>query len=218
MAVSPDQKLKTFFNLKPLVYKKGEIVLHFQDSFSGVFFLKKGFIKDSTVSVNGQEFTLFVFKPDDIFPYNWAFNKIPNEHSFTAITDCEVVKQGRDEFLDYIQKNPDVLFMLTQRILVRLRGLLQRMEYLVFGNASQKVASIFVILAERFGKKKNGIEISIPLSHKDIADLVGITRETASIEIKKLSDKGIIFTSSKTYIVRKPTKLLEESVLPQALS
>lgn len=217
MVVTPDQKLKTFFQSKPLLYKKGDIVLRSQDSSPGVLFLKKGYVKDSTVSINGQEFTLFIFKPDDIFPYSWAFAQIPNIHAFTAMTDCAVGRRTRQEFLNFIEENPDVLFMITQRILVRLRGVLQRMEYMVFANASQKIASIFMLLSERFGNKHNGIEIPIPLSHKDIADLVGITRETASIEIKKLLNRGIISTRSKTYVVKLPKKLQEESILPQSL-
>lgn len=213
--MAPDQKLKDFFDSKPLFYKKGEIVLRSQDAPPGVYFLKKGFVKDSSVSSDGQEFTLFIFKPDDIFPYSWAFNQIPNRHDYVAITNCEVERRTRHDFLKFIEKNPDVLFMLTQWILIRLRGLLQRMEYLVFGNASQKVASMFVILSERFGKRKNGIEIPIPLSHKDIADLVGITRETASIEIKKLIQKDYLSTSAKKYIVKQPKKLQEVSNLPR---
>jgi CRP-like cAMP-binding protein len=51
-------------------------------------------------------------------------------------------------------------------------------------------------------KTAKGIEISIPLAHQDIANLTGITRETASVELEKLSHEKIISYTYKHMIVR----------------
>lgn len=211
---SQDEKLRVFFkNKKKLLFKKGETVLSASFQPLGAYFLEEGYIKDSVISDSGQEFTLFIFKPGDVFPYNFVFNNIPNAHSFQAMTACTVFICPQDSFLKFIKSNPDVLFMMMQRILVRLRGIMIRMEHLVFGTAEAKIASIFSILSERFGEKKSkGIKILIPLSHKDIAELVGITRETASIEIQKLEKKEIIKRTGKFYMVFKPVELLAISV------
>lgn len=215
MQKDPQKTLQKFFLTgKKLVYKKGAVILRSDEFPSGVFYLHSGFIKDSSISSVGQEFTLFIFKPKDIFPYNWAFNKIPNEHSFTTMTDCIVFRVRRDDFLEFIDKNPEVLLMLMQKSLIRLNGVLRRLENMAFGNASKKIASIIVIMGERFGEKMpQGIKISLPIAHKDIAELVGITRETASIEIKKLQDMGIISRRSKSYIIKNKRLLLKLSSL-----
>lgn len=211
----PQIKLEQFFSKnKPLFYKKGNTVVRPEDTPQGIYYLKKGYIKDSSVSREGQEFTLFIFKPGDIFPYRWAFADLPIEHSFSAMTDCIAIRRNRDQFIKFVNENPDVLFLITQKLLIRLRGVLQRLEHMAFGNARKKVASIFVILGDRFGDKEDGqIKIDIPLSHKDIAELVGVTRETASIEIKKLEKEDLIKRTSRRYIIKRPRKLTEESHL-----
>ena len=202
--------MPVFFQL----YKKGSIIVRPEDNPQGVYYLKKGYIKDSSVSKEGQEFTLFIFKPQDIFPYRWAFAGFPIENSFTAMTDCIMIRRKRDDFIEFINKNPDVLFLITQKLLIRLRGVLQRLEHMAFGSAREKLASIFVILGERFGNKEDRfIKIDIPLSHKDIAELVGITRETASIEIKKMEEEGLIKRTSRRYVIKMQNKLIKESHL-----
>lgn len=126
----------------------------------------------------------------------------------------EIQMAPRDEFVKFIKAHGDVLFDLTSRILIRLGGLIERMNYMVFGNAYNKVASIIAICAERFGIKFNGeVEIGVPLTHKDIANLLGMARETVSIEIKKLEKMGIIGYHGRHIIVKDIKKLRKESRL-----
>ncbi|MFI5265119.1 MAG: Crp/Fnr family transcriptional regulator [Candidatus Levyibacteriota bacterium] len=215
MQEDPQKKLEKFFlKHKKLTYKKGSTILYADDVPAGVYYLLEGFIKDTTVSPEGQEFTLLIFEPEDIFPYQYAFNNFPNAHSFTAMTECTVVRCGREEFLSFIYQNPDILFMITQKVLIRLRAVLTRLENIAFGSAYQKVASMITILGDRFGKPENGyIKITLPLSHKDIAELLGLTRETVSIEMKKLEDQDIISKSNLRYCIKRPRKLLALSKL-----
>lgn len=212
---TPQEKLEEFFKHNTsFSYKKNSTILRPDDDLKDAYYLLHGYVKDSAVSIDGQEFVLFIFKPEDIFPYNFVFNDLANEHSFVALTPCVVLKCSKSEFLAFLHANPDVLFMLTKKILGRLRGVLQRLEYMAFGNAHKKVASIFIILGERFGEKtKNSIKIALPISHKGIAELVGITRETASVEIKKLEDRKIIKREARFYTILKRQALLKESYL-----
>lgn len=209
MDCSPSDRLKAFFaTSRPNYYKKGDIVLRPGDARSGAFYVKRGFIKDSSTTLDGREFTLFIFKPNDLFSYSWIFNGIPNEHSFRAISECIIYEKSREGLLLFLNQNPDILFMVSQNITIRMRGLLQRAESLATGSAPQKVSSAFYLLADRFGKKSDkGVTIPIPLTQQDIAELIGLSRETTSIEIKKLVDRGIILKSTGFYIVTSITKV-----------
>lgn len=203
MTLTPSEKLKTFFaNSRPSFYKKGDIVLRIGDAKVGAFFVKKGYIKDSTVSSDGREFTLFIFQPNDIFSYNWIYNQHLNDHTFKAMTDSIVLEKSREGLLLFLEENPDVQFMITQNLTARLRGLMQRIEQMAFGTAAQKVNSLFQLLGERFGKEtEKGIVIPIPFTQQDISELIALSRETTSIEIKKLIDEKILARNSGIYTI-----------------
>lgn len=209
------RKLKLFFEKHGVIsYKKREIILHAEDTPSGVFYVKKGCVKLYALSKEGEELDLILFKAGNIFPLMWSINNTPNKYHLEAMTNVEMWRVPRENFLEFIKSNPDVLFELFTRLLFRFGGLLERMEHLVFGNAYQKAASILLILSQRFGKKINGeIVIQIPLAHKDIASLLGITRETATLELGKLERKGLIKITSKIITIKNPDKLKSESLL-----
>ena len=215
--MSPLEVLERFFAKSGLIrYKKGTTILHGADEPQGVYFLKKGYVRLYSISSDGEEMTLIIFKPQDFFPVMWAINNTPNMFYLETMTTVEVYRISREEFIGFIKGNPDVLFELTSKILVRLGGILQRMQYLAFGNAYGKVASIIYICAERFGKEGGKkVVIDVPLTHKDIANLVGITRETVSVEMKKLAHKRIIDYKGKIITVYDLVKLREESLLDE---
>ena len=208
-------KLQKFFSKgKLLRYKRRETILRSGDSPQGVYFVNKGYIRLYSISESGEELTLIIFKPYDFFPMMWAINDTANENYLEAITDTQLYRSPRADFLHFLAFNSDVLLELTSHILIRMGGILKRMEHLAFGSASQKVASILMICAERFGEKKNnGAIINIPLTHKDVAMLVGMTRETVSIEIKKLERRGIIEYAGHSIFIKDIGKLQKESLL-----
>lgn len=209
MISTPSELLKEFFaNSKASFFKKGDIVLRIGDIRAGAYYLKKGYIKDSSVSQDGREFILFIFQPNDVFSFNWIFNQTPNAHSFRAMTDCVIYEKSREGLLLFLEQHPEVLLMITQRLVRRLNGLMQRIENLAFDNAQKKVGSIIHILGERFGKKtERGIVIPIPLTQLDVSNLIGLSRETTSIEMKKIMEMGILTRSSGYYVIKNVKEL-----------
>lgn len=215
MQKQASEKLKNFFSkFKKLSFKKGETILRADEKPKGVFYLIKGYIRLYSLSKNAQELTLIIFKAENIFPMMWAINNTPNTYYLEAMTAVEIYRAPREEFLDFIKKNGDVLFEITSHIMIRFGGVLNRMEYAIFGHAGSKVASILLICAERFGiKTGKEITIQLPLTHQDIANLIGVARETVSIEIEKLQKRGAINHQGKYLVIKSVQKLKGESVL-----
>lgn len=206
-------KLEQFFlQFKRINYKKNSLVIRADDIPSGIYYIHKGYIKVYALSEKGQELTLIILKPHDFFPVVWAINDSPNTQFCEAITAVELSRAPKEEFIKFINDNSDVLRGVLSKVLTRFEGLLERMEYLVFGNAYQKVASILVICAERFGvKKENKIIIRVPLTHKDIANLVGLTRETISVELEKLEKFNLCTKEGRFFTVKNLDKLKNEA-------
>lgn len=204
-----------FARSKSLNFKKDEVILRPGDPIPGIFFLKSGFVRLYTVSLRGEELTLLIFKSGDIFPISWSVGgdllQGQNRYFLEALTSCELKRANRKDFLIFIKSKPDALFELASRLSMRLGGLLTRAESFVFGDAKSRVASILLLCAERFGRKTDsGIEIGVPLTQSDIASLIGVARETASIEIKKLETKGFISYHGRLLVIKEKKGLKRE--------
>ncbi len=188
------RKFGTFYNqFKTRSYRKGETLIRADDDPQGIFCLTKGYIRQYTISALGTELTLHILKPTSYFPMVWAVNGTPNVYYFEALTPVEVGRAPRDEVVTFIKDKPEIIFELMSGLLEEYAETLKRVEHLVFSDAYRRVISVLIYIAKHFGSKNvRGIVVNHRFTHQDIATLVGVARETASIEIIKLEKKGLI--------------------------
>ncbi len=204
-------KLDTFFTqYKNQKYKKGEIIIRADNEPSGIFYLKSGTVRQYTISRDGEEQTLNIYKPPSFFPMMWALHPVANSYYFEAATDIEVRRAPKDDVLAFIKGEPDILFDLLTRVYSGMHGLLSRMEYLLFNNAYNKIIYSLINNAHRFGEKKENGDIELRFNHKDIAAFSGLTKETISREIKKIESKGLVKTHNHLFVIQSIVKLEEE--------
>lgn len=188
------KEFKAFYKqFKERSYKKGEMLIRADDDPQGIFCLTKGYVRQYTISKLGFELTLHILKPVSYFPLVWAVNGTPNVYYFEALTPVEVGRAPRDQVVDFIKDKPAVIFELLSELIEDYAESLNRIEHLVFSDAYRRVISVLLYIAKHFGEKSgNGILVGHHFTQQDIATLVGVARETASIELVKLEKKGLI--------------------------
>jgi len=212
------RKLNPFFaRYKPLNYKKGQVILRPEDKIEYIYFIEKGYVKFYYISPEGKELTFLIYKPGYLFPILFTFlGNTTTRYYFEAYTPLTLRRAPRETFTELISTNTFLMFSLSQEVVRRWQELLNRMELLKLGSACQNVAYIIDLCAEQFGIK-NGrtVTIDLPLAHKDIASMVGLTRETVSLEMKKLEQLGLIeykrrnITIKDLEVFRRKTKIAD---------
>jgi len=174
-------------------YKKGEMLIRADDDPQGIFCLQKGYVRQYTISKVGFELTLQILKPISYFPMVWAVNGTPNVYFFEALTPVEVGRAPRDQVVDFIKDKPTLLFALMSELIEDYAESLKRIEHLVFSDAYRRVISVLLYIAKHFGEPNDkGVVVNHRFTQQDIATLVGVARETASIEMLKLEKKGLV--------------------------
>jgi len=185
-------------------FSKGEVIIRGDDVPSGVYFLESGYVRMSSILSSGSELSVNIFKPGTFFPTIWAIGGVDNTYFFQALTPIVVKKVSKKEFDNFINENPDVMKDLTKRVLIGLDGIVTNFNYVINGNAVNKIASVIAMMVRRFAEKDKNkhLIIDVPLSHQVIASFAGVTRETTSIAIEKLMKDKVIFKSGKYFGVK----------------
>jgi CRP/FNR family transcriptional regulator, cyclic AMP receptor protein len=210
----PAQYESLFTSEKTLLYKKGEVIIRADDNPTGVFNLKNGYVKMNTFFDDGRELTLNIFKPGTYFPMIWAIGNVPNVYLFESLTDAQLYRIGRDKLTGFLKSQPEILYEFTRRVLVGMDAQMMNMKYLLNGVSSQRIIAALLILVKRFGVKSGGKTIiNLPLTHQDIACLAGMTRETVSITLNKLRERGLISYSRHLIVIQQPEKLEKEVLI-----
>lgn len=198
------KEFEVFYSkFKPRFYKKGEMLIRSDDDPQGIFCLIKGYVRQYCISKAGIELTLHILKPISYFPMVWAINGTPNVYNFEALTDIEVGRAPRDAVVNFIKDKPKVIFELMSELLEDYAETLTRVEHLVFSDAYRRVISVILYIAKHFGKN-DGKQTFVGnrFTHQDIATLVGVARETASSEISKLENKGLVEYSDHLIVIK----------------
>lgn len=191
--------LKEFFAQYPVVeFKAGETIYRPDEIITFIYYLEAGYVSQQVVSENGEDFILNIYRPGSYLPISLILQGIPNDCSYETLTKLVVRKAPAKDVLKFMEKNPAVMQELLIRLASGLNTMASKTEALVFGTASRKIAATLYFAARRFGKKTaQGTIIDFPLTHKRIAAMTGITRETASIEMAKLKKDGVLTYKGK---------------------
>lgn len=206
------KKIKSFFDgFRSQKYKKGEILIRADDAPTGILYLESGLVKEYTISKKGEELVVNIFKPGTFFPLTWGINNSVNHFFYEAVSPVEIKKAPRENVIEFLKKENDVLYDLTSRLCRGLDGMLMRMVYLMSGSAYTRLITELLLTAKRFGVKdpKTGFT-TCHITEKDLAAETGMTRETISREMKILKNKKIVEFHTNELVIKDIHRLEEE--------
>lgn len=196
-------------------FSKGEIILVQGEIPECAYIIKSGIIKTYNLTSQGEEKPLSFDIAGEIFPLGWVYSHLKwAQYYYEAFTDCELYCVPREEYLDYMKQNPDILFEHLSGLASRYTNFQMRINALEQSKAINKVINTLHFLCLRFGKdiNPNTVKIELPLTQQELANFMGLTRETTGIELKKLQKRGIIAYRRQNYVVKtdRLNELLDE--------
>lgn len=173
-----------------------------------VYFVKSGIVKLSKVSDESRELTLGFHVKNDVFGEVAAFSPGPHDTLAECYEDVQLLGMTQRDFTELIRAYPDVAMRVTRVVFERRRRLENRISALLFKTAHARLAALFVDLAADFGvRDSRGTIINLKLTHKEMASLIGATRETVSFAILDLRRDGYIETEAKRVVLLDEVKL-----------
>lgn len=200
-----NSELRAFYRNFPIAkFDKGEIIIHQDETPKCVYAVRSGVVEIYNVTLNGECRTIGFNIVDDIFPTSWAFSKTTKAMFFyKAYSNCEVYTINKQAFLLHLSDNHKFMQAILERKVKELISTQLQIDALEKPHSNLKLLYLFRYLCLRHGRDivEDMVKIQIPLTQQEIANFVGLTRETVAIEISKLRSDKIISTEHKYYIV-----------------
>lgn len=198
-------------------FLKNEPVFFPADPRKYIFFLKKGLVKISRYSDDGRELILDIIGPGEVFGQLTMGVDGPESTAESAVALEEVLLCNiyRGDFDRILEKYPRLNYQLTRLVGSRLRKIEQRVADLVFKDVRQRIISFLLDFAIQFGTIHHGVITLRPaLSHLDIGNLTGSSRQTVNATLNSLRDAGYIRFNRREIVLVKPDLLRLESGSP----
>lgn len=171
--------------------RRDQSVFHEGDPAKRVFMVTNGALKLYTLLADGRrQITGFMF------PGDFLGVSVDEEYAFTveALEDSELWWFSRDSFDRFIGEHPQVERELYRLAANELAEAQRQMVLLGRKSAAERLASFFLSLLAR-AERATGHEVrsfDLPMSRIDIADYLGLTKETVSRMLAELRSRGLI--------------------------
>lgn len=181
-------------------FQPNEFIFWEGDEADYFYVIAQGRIKVVKHASSGKEFIIAFFEPGEMFGEVAVFEGKPYPASAQAISASKVLGINRQNFLDFLATRPKVALRIINILGGRLRDAQGRLKDLAGERVEQRLARILLMLASRMGN-------TLPFTRQELADMAGMTTETAIRLTGGLSERGIIRTSRGQLVILDEAKL-----------
>lgn len=198
---------------KPFLYRRRERIILPDQEIDNIFYITQGYVMQSILSPNGNQFTPYIFSPNSFFPLVLGDEEAADiyGYEYESLTPVEVYKLSKGKLSTHLKENPQAASFMSKQLRNYSAYLLKKLETRVFSDALHMVILGLLDLAKLFDTKKGKqVTINYWFTHQDIANISGLSREVVTIQMNKLIKKKLISYSSHFIVINNLTLLEEE--------
>ena len=150
----------------------------------------------------GKALTLNYCGPSELFGEICLLEGGPREEMAEAMENSMVTEIERSDFERLLQNHAYLGYHMAKLMAGRRRELENKLETLVFRDVTSKLAELLLQLAEEYGvEDSRGTLVALKITHQELANLIGSTRETVSLTLSQFKRKKLICTEGRKVII-----------------
>jgi CRP/FNR family cyclic AMP-dependent transcriptional regulator len=188
---------------------KGAFLFFQNEPANAVYVVRRGAIAIQLEDPDGRELIINEMSPGDCLGELSILTGRPRSTSAEAILDSEVLRIPRDVFLLVLNQEPPFAVRLLEITAWRLQDSSRREEALAFHDAEQRLAGLLLTLDAAASEKGY-----LSLSHEELAQRTGLTRQTVSTILGRWRRRGWLLTGRGHIVLldRRELNLLVEKL------
>lgn len=174
-------------------YRKKTIVFHEGESKEAVYFIRDGLVKTFKTDENGHEQIVSFLKSGDMFPHVGFFNKNPYPATAETLVDTHVVAVPIRSFEQLMLSTPSIAVKAMSVLADKIVDLQTKLQEMTGQDVNNRALSFLLHLADKYGVDRGDrVHIELPLTHSEIANSIGTTRETVNRILNHLRKENVV--------------------------
>lgn len=183
--------------------QKGKLIYQPGETGEVLFLLKHGSVQLYRLSVEGRKFIVQTVGPMTFFGEMATIGQKMHDLFAEAVEDCLICVMGRADVERLILSKPQVALRILEEVGQRMHEVQERLGDSAFKGVPARVATVLLHLSHEGAQPIKGMR------HQDIADMLGLYRETVTTALDHLRNEGLIEINRKEIVLREPERLRE---------
>jgi CRP/FNR family cyclic AMP-dependent transcriptional regulator len=208
-ALAPEELDEVASHLQRRAFAKGEIIYHRDDLPGSLYILVKGQVKIRLISqTDNRQVTFAWIAPGSFFGTISLLDEGHRNSDAVAVEPCQILAMSHDSFRAYLRSHPLAMEALIETMAQRSRKMIRHFYDLAFLDVPGRLAKLLLQLAEDQGQGSiQPPTVLTNLTQRELASLIGTTRESVNKWIKFFVHQGWIEFNRGTVTVLQPTEL-----------
>src|SRR5580692_4336121 len=199
----PAGAVKDFDAIKSTAtYPKGALLFVEKQESRGVYVLCQGEVKLSISSAEGKTLILRIARAGELLGLMAAMATLPYEVTAETIHPCQVAFVRREDFLRFVANHPEASQNVVKQMSSQYRGACEQLHTIgLSASAQEKLARLLLAWSEGMQQTKDGTRIKLPLTHEEIAEFIGTTRETVTRTLSDFKERHLVAIQGSTLMI-----------------
>jgi CRP-like cAMP-binding protein len=176
-------------NSRATTFRKGDILVHAGSMTSHIIYLKSGLVKEYVKGANDKEQILQIVKKFTYLGLPSLFGDRVNHYSYAALTDVSVCYVDVNVFNQLIRDNGnfayEILISVSRDSLNNFHRFMSQAQKKIYGRVADALIYFSRIIFEQDS-------FELPFTRQEFADLIGVSRESATRVLMKFTDEGLL--------------------------
>lgn len=185
-------------------YRKNTIVLSKGEESDTMYVVRSGRLRVYLDDEQGNEITIRLLGPGDVFGELAMLSGAPRAAHVMTMEDCELLAVSRSHFMEFLAANSQIGFRIIGALVQRIQEMTEDISTLALLDVYGRVRNTL----ERLAKERDGKRVTDRLTHQEMANMVGSSREMVSRILRDLKAGGYVSMQDKRIIIEKklPTR------------
>jgi CRP/FNR family transcriptional regulator len=205
----PKQTVDDLEKIKyPSVFPAGAVLFVEGQSPRGVYLICNGRVKLTTASRDGKTLILRIAQPGEALGLHGTVSGKHHELTAETLQPCQLDFVKRDDFLRFLSSHADACLVAAQHLSHDCQSAYEMIRSLGLSHSvSEKLARLLLEWATKGEETDEGIRIKIALTHEEIAQLIGTSRETVTRVLGEFREKRFAQLRGSTLLIRNKAAL-----------
>jgi CRP/FNR family transcriptional regulator len=182
------------------------------DEGGSLHIIERGRVKVTVPSTSGEELILAMLGAGDVLGELSLFDGKPRSATVLALEKTETICLRREDLLALMRNRFDVVEKFLEILARRIRDTDMLLTDRSFLDITSRLAKKILDLGDTFGIREGGqIRIGVKITQKDLASMIGATRESINKQLKALRDRGLVRMSGGMIEILNRERLVRET-------
>jgi CRP/FNR family transcriptional regulator len=200
----PKPTLQEFEKIKyASAYPPGAVLFVEGQAPRGVYLICAGRVKLTTTSRDGKTLILRIANAGELLGLHATVSGKAYELTAETLQACQLDFIKRDDFLKFLQNHGDACLHAAQHLSHNVQNAYEMIRSLGLSHSvSERMARLLLEWSDDAEETKDGLRIKIALTHEEIAQLIGTSRETVTRVLSEFRQKKLAELRGSTLMIR----------------